>query len=145
MGGIRHQAGSRQDIRLFVMDLLMKQFDLRQIWLLDSLQVFDPYLISRKDTARARQMMRSVLISRPFTVYQLRDKLFTLQKMSLGHDPLLIISSIDCFDHNIREEKEKKAIKDIIDKTIEDAADRLCMDVIICNGAGDVVYGGIFR
>ncbi len=84
-------------------------FESERIWLIDSLQVFDPYALSRVNVSRARAMLDSLMVSRPFTLYQLKDKVFTLTKIKLDANSTIIISGIDCFENDGLGEAEKKA------------------------------------
>jgi len=79
----------------------MEHFDEEELWLIDSLQIFDPYWLSRRNTARARAVLRSIQVSRPFTIYQLRDKLFSLTKLRLSEKSTVIISALNCFNDEV--------------------------------------------
>ena len=88
----------RGNTKKAILDYCLSNFDSEKIWLVDSLQVFDPYYLSRIDIARARAMLRTVKISRPFTFYQLREKVFGFMKIPLDEKSTIIISSMDCFN-----------------------------------------------
>ncbi len=79
----------------------MEHFAEEELWLVDSLQIFDPYWLSRQDTSRARAVLRSIRVSRPFTIYQLRDKLFSLTKLHLNEKSTVVISAINCFNDEV--------------------------------------------
>ena len=88
-----------------------EHFNKEELWLLDSLPVFDPFWLARQDTARTRQLLKSIRISRPFTFYQLRDKLYSLTRLPLTHKSTVIVSGMDAFDEELQDERELRAIQ----------------------------------
>jgi hypothetical protein len=102
--------GSRGQIKASALDYCFNCFEEEDIWLVDSHQIFDPYTLSRKDPARTRQMLFRIRVCRPFTFYQLKDKIFSFTKITLNKDSTIIISSIDCFADDIDDADERLAI-----------------------------------
>ena len=111
---MQHITKSRKATKWFILDWCMEQFQKKDIWLIDSLQIFDPYYLARKDKDKARQLLNTIRIARPFTIYQLRDKVFSLTRIHLA-GAAIIISSIDCFKEEVRKKEwesiEKKMVK----------------------------------
>ena len=102
--------GARSHIKSTALNYCFNFFDKEAIWLVDSLQIFDPYSLSRVNTERTRQMLFSIRVSRPFTFYQLKDKIFSFRKIKLTRDSTIIISSIDCFNDDIDNSAEKSSL-----------------------------------
>ncbi len=102
MSGIKLVRGSFSEIKKAFMMYCLEHFEHEEIWLLDSMQVFDPYMVSRIDVAAARRMLSSIKVSRPFTIYQLKEKVFSLSKMSLHERSTIIVSGIDCFEDELK-------------------------------------------
>jgi hypothetical protein len=74
-----------------------------RVWLIDSRQIFDPYSLSRNGLSEARAFLDRLKICRPFTFHQMRQKIYSLTKIKLCIEDTLAISSIDCFDDEIKE------------------------------------------
>ena len=94
--------GGRAELKGAILGYCLEHFHEEELWLVDSLQIFDPYWLSRRGTARAREMLRSLHVARPFTIHQLRDKLFTLPKLCLSPHSTVIISAINCFNGEVK-------------------------------------------
>ena len=105
-------SGTRSQIKETLLDYCLMNYRKKDIWLIDTMQIFDPYYLSRKDPANARGMLHRIRVSRPFTFYQLRDKLFTLTKIRLDKDSVVIISGFDCFNDEVPDANEKNALID---------------------------------
>ena len=78
----------------------------KKIWFVDALQVFDPYYLSRRNIPRTRQLLHKLNIARPFTFYQLRDKLYSFTKIKLNKKSVMMVSGFDSFDDSIANEKQ---------------------------------------
>jgi hypothetical protein len=109
----------RKKLKEFFLNYCLDNFENEDIWLIDSLQVFDPYYLSKRNLERTREMLARIKISRPFTIYQLKDKLFGLSKFNLSKKATLLITSLNCFDEDIPYKKEALAIKGIISNLIK--------------------------
>jgi hypothetical protein len=114
--------GSRKDIKRTILDYCLDHFETEQIWIIDSLQVFDPYYLSRINAPRARLMLDSIRISRPFTFYQLKEKIYSLTKVPLNDRSTIIISSINCFDED-GDPKELGILKDAMNAALQRLSD----------------------
>ena len=101
----------RSHIREKILSYCLHHFLREQIWLVDSFQIFDPYSLSRKNLAKTRRLLAKIQIARPFTLYQLRDKLFTFTKLPIGKNSTIIISSIDCLQTDLINSKESEMIR----------------------------------
>jgi len=104
--------GTRRELKKKILDYCLDNYDKEQIWLIDTLQVFDPYYF--QETEKARLMLDNIKICRPFTLHQLRDKLFGFKKIPLNKNSTLIISSTNCFNEDVKSKQEITAIKNII-------------------------------
>lgn len=124
-------SGSRAYTKTAILDHCFKNFEQTQIWLIDSRQVFDPYYLSRRDKARARRLLQSLEISRPFTFYQLRDRILGLRSLPIKEQTTIIISSIDTFDDDIENEEEKSILLRSMIREIGHIHDERGCDMII--------------
>ncbi|MFC1769183.1 hypothetical protein ACFLZX_05455 [Nanoarchaeota archaeon] len=106
--------GSWSSIKNSVLDYCFTHFSDEDIWLVDTLQVFDPYYLSRLDSARTRRMLHAIKVCRPFTFYQLRDKLFSFIKLPLSERSTIIISSMDCFNDDVENEEEREVVANMM-------------------------------
>jgi hypothetical protein len=97
--------GGYPTVKPLVLTYCFEQFENYQIWIVDSLQVFDPYAVSRVSTAKARLMLKEIKIARPFTFYQMKEKIFTLTKLSLDKNSVVIITGLDAFEQEIPEDE----------------------------------------
>ena len=100
--------GERTTIQSEILLYCFKYFKDRDIWLIDSLQILDPYATSRRHTTETRAMLQSIRIARPFTFHQLRDKIYTLTKLPINKHSTIIISSMDIFNDDSLNEQEMK-------------------------------------
>jgi len=78
------------------------------------LQVFDPHRLSRLGAAKARLLLEQVRIARPFTLFQLRDKLFSLTKMRLNPRSTVIVSGLDCFDSTCNTDEQNAVMNTLV-------------------------------
>lgn len=102
--------GSRRELKHALLDYCMVHFEEEQLWLVDSLQVFDPYYLAGINTERARNLLFALKISRPFTFYQLREKLYSFTKIPLSVSSTIIISAMDCFDDDLINREEYRLL-----------------------------------
>ena len=123
--------GNRSTIKRQILDYCLEHFEEESIWLIDSLQIFDPYYLSRKDTEMTRQMLDNIRICRPFTLFQLRDKIFTLTKITLNQNSTIIISAINCFQSDTRNKDEIKAVKHSILETLKQIKQQYLCKIIL--------------
>ena len=105
--------GSRSTLKKKILDYCITHFEDEDIWLIDSLQLFDPYRLSRTNIEKTRHLLHSLHIARPFTFYQLRDKIFSLTKLSLEESSTVIVSSMNCFDEEVNTDR-----RDILHETL---------------------------
>ncbi|MBD3204271.1 hypothetical protein GF327_08305 [Candidatus Woesearchaeota archaeon] len=111
--------GGRIYIKKIILEYSFLNFYEKEIWLIDSLQIFDPFYLSRENTSRTREFLQELRISRPFTFYQLKDRIFTLTKIYLKPEAAVIISSFDCFNKNIMDKNEKESLIELMLDTIK--------------------------
>ncbi len=104
--------GTRSEIKRIFLDYARMRAEEERIWLIDSLQIFDPYYLSRRDVSHARVVLHHLMVSRPFTLYQLRDKVFGLNKLGLKEGSTVLISSLDRFDDEARDDFELESVRD---------------------------------
>ena len=131
LGGFPHS-------KKIILEYCISNFEKNQIWLIDSLQVFDPYSLSRIDTQKTRELLQSMKISRPFTFYQLKDKIFSLTKMDLGKNPSIIISSLDCFNDEVEDPEKKRIVGSVLLKVLKRIQQARGCDLII--GVKDIEF-----
>ena len=112
MGGVAIVFGSSRFIKKTLLDYCFTHFDEEQIWLVDSLQIFDPYYLSSVNVSRTRGMLYAIRVSRPFTFYQLHDKIAGFSRMPIDWRSTIIISGMDCFGDDASRDEERTAITD---------------------------------
>lgn len=105
--GVAIVSGNAHHIKKTLLDYCLSHFDEEHIWLADSLQIFDPYYLSSVNVSRTRSMLHSIRVSRPFTLYQLHDKIYSLTRVPLDMRSTIIISGMDCFLDDARTEEER--------------------------------------
>lgn len=106
MGRVIFVRGGFAEVKAKLMTYCLDRFDKEELWLMDSLQVFDPYTASRVDVGRARLMLCRIRVSRPFTLHQLKDKVFSLTRVRLSSKSTIIISGIDCFEDGLDDDEK---------------------------------------
>lgn len=102
-----------------MLEYALEHFEQEELWLVDSLQIFDPFYLSRHNPFRARRLLHAMKIARPFTIYQLKDKLFTLTKIKLHEKSTILVSGIDKFDEDISNKRELEAIHATMKQVLE--------------------------
>ncbi len=117
-GSITVVYGHRRFVRRRLMSYCFERFESERIWLIDSAQVFDPYSLSRIDAARTRCMLCSIHVSRPFTLYQLRDRVSSIALVGLDSRSTLMISGIDSFQDDVSDKEECLTIMDRMTNTL---------------------------
>ena len=108
--------GNRVHLKEKMLLYCLNNFDKEKLWLVDTLQIFDPYWCSRKNERLARQMLASIKIARPFTLHQFKSKMFSLTKMNLTKESTVLISSWNCFEGLA---EEKKAIDEALQRLMK--------------------------
>lgn len=108
--GVAIVSGSARFIKKTLLDYCFSHFDEEHIWLVDSLQIFDPYYLSSMNVSRTRCMLHSIRVSRPFTLYQLHDKIHSLPRVPLDMRSTVIISGMDCFSGEAQTAGERNAM-----------------------------------
>ena len=106
--------GNRKELKIKILEYCMQNFEQEEIWLIDTLQIFDPYHLSKINTKKARELLTKIKVTRPFTIYQLRDKLFSFKKIRLHKNSTVIISCSNCFNKEIQIKEELVALKRLI-------------------------------
>jgi hypothetical protein len=102
--------GSRGYIRQALLSYCYTHFEAEQLWLVDSLQILEPFAFSRQDVAKTRLMLCRLKVARTFTLFQLRDKLFTFKKLPLCMDSTIIVSGLDAHSYDRVQRAEQEAV-----------------------------------
>jgi hypothetical protein len=80
-------------IKRMCLSLAVKLQSVSQTVFIDAGNVFDPYSIGRT-CKEPKEVLNNILISRPFTIYQLKSLIFNLEDV-VPKSRVVIISSID--------------------------------------------------
>ncbi len=106
--------GGRQFLKSVLWDYCITHFETEKLWIIDSLPLFDPYSVSRVNVAVARQLLLKIRIARPFTFYQLKDKVFSLIDLQ---DSTVIVSCMDAYE--VKNVNENKAIFKMMNQVLQ--------------------------
>jgi hypothetical protein len=96
-------------IKRLCISLAIKLQPLGQPLFIDAANSFDPYIIQRTCRKDARDVLNNILISRPFTLYQLKSLIYNLGELAQEHK-VVIISSIDLLARDFQGKEKELAL-----------------------------------
>ncbi|MFH1836376.1 MAG: hypothetical protein ABH851_09330 [Methanobacteriota archaeon] len=94
--------------------------DKGEVMFVDCANRFDPYFINKASGGRGRQYLKHIFVSRPFTIYQLKELVVEKLEEFVKNNGcrVLLINCINYFDGDGVGKEEAKAIKEMVHEKV---------------------------